>query len=568
MTLTPAQLVERGSLLFNKRKAVTTLWQEIAEHFYPQRADFTLTRYIGEEFAEQLFTSYPLLVHRELSNSIAAMLRPRRKDWFEISVDEFERLSKGAKEWLEWATQRMKRAMYDRKAHFIRATTEGDADFTAFGQCCLTREMNWAARSPHLLYRCWHLRDVAWAEMAGGSIGEIYIKWKPTIRQLKQQFGDDRLHQAMLSNVNNKQGGDLQEVQCMRLAVSTDIYQGQQGQFAPGINGNPIMQQHGSGIDWVIVYLDVVNKHIIYEMGVPSHGIVLPRWQTVSGHQYAYSPATVAGLPDARLLQAMTLTLLEAGEVSVRPPMIATQDAIRSDIQLFSGGITWADVEYDERKGDVLRPINQDRRGLPMGYEQHDKQQAILADAFYLNKLTLPPPEGDMTAFEVGQRVEEYVRAALPLFEPMEHEYNGQLCEDTFDALLRVGHFGPVNDIPQELRGRDVHFKFISPLHDAIERKNASEFLESADLIQRAIELDPNAVMAMDVGSALRSALEGVGLAEKHIRSERQLEQMVADAEEAQQLAAAAHVAQQAGKGARDFAQAGATEAESGGALI
>ena len=42
-------LIMRGSQLQNERKALTTLWQEIAENFYPQRADFTLTRYIGEE---------------------------------------------------------------------------------------------------------------------------------------------------------------------------------------------------------------------------------------------------------------------------------------------------------------------------------------------------------------------------------------------------------------------------------------------------------------------------------------------------------------------------------------
>lgn len=562
----PRELVERGARLFSERKAITTLWQEIAENFYPQRADFTLTRYIGEEFAEQLYTSYPLLVHRELSNSFAAMLRPRRKDWFEISVDGREDITKGSKEWLEWATKRMKRAMYDRKAHLIRATTEGDADFAAFGQCCITREINWAAVQPHLLYRCWHLRDIAWSEMADGSIGEIYIKWKPTIKQLKEQFGEDKLHMNMLTNVSTKQGGDLAKTECMRLAVSTDVYQGQQGQFGH-IPHSPLSQT-GNLFPWVIVYLDVTNNHLIHEQGVPSHGITLPRWQTVSGSQYAYSPATVAGLPDARLLQAMSLTLLEAGEVSVRPPMIATQDAIRSDVQLYAGGITWADVEYDERKGDVLRPINQDRRGLPMGYEQHDRQQMALADAFYINKLTLPPPEGDMTAFEVGQRVEEYVRAALPLFEPMEHEYNGQLCEDTFDALLRAGHFGALQDIPKELQGRDIHFKFVSPLHEAIERKNASEFLESADLIQRAMELDPNSVMAMDVSSALRSALEGVGLAEKHIRSKQELTAMVEEAQEQQAMADAAAVAKDAGQGARNIAQAEQIAGESGGNII
>jgi hypothetical protein len=495
------ELAERAGQLQGERKAMLTLWQEIAENFYPQRADFIVNRYIGEEFAEHLYSSYPILVHRDLSSSLAAMLRPRQKEWFELVAEEQETCTRDSKIWMEWATKRMRMAMYDRRAQLPRATSQADADYAAFGQCVIQREINWNTEKPHLLYRNWHLRDCAWAEMADGSIGEIYIKWKPTIKQLKEQFGEDALHQ----NLKNKSGTqDLQKAYCMRAAVSTDVYQGENGQ--------------GKGYPWMMVCLDMQNRCVIHETPAQSHGITLPRWQTVSGSQYAYSPCTVAGLPDARLLQAMSLTLLEAGEMSVRPPMIATQDAVRSDIQLFSGGITWADVEYDERKGDVLRPINQDRRGLPMGYESAERQMAMLAEAFYINKLTLPPPQGDMTAFEVGQRVEEYVRAALPLFEPMEHEYNGQLCEDTFDGLLRAGVFGSVQDMPPDLQGREVHFKFVSPLHDAIERKEASVFLESSELIAAAMEMDPSAMAHFDVGMSLRGALEGIGVSTKNIR--------------------------------------------------
>ena len=535
----PQDLIARGSILWTERKAITTLWQEIAENFYPQRADFTLTRYIGEEFANHLYSSYPLLVHRDLSNAFAAMLRPRRQDWFAISVDDEDDISKGAKEWLEWSTKKMKRAMYDRKAQFVRATAEGDADFAAFGCCCISREIDWNALNPHLLYRCWHLRDVAWSEMADGSIGEIYIRWKPTIKQLKEQFGEENLHLALRNKTDSQ---DLQKTDCMRLMVSTDVYQGQSEQF--------------KDFPWVVVYLDVLNNHIIHELGVFSHGIILPRWQTVSGSQYAYSPAAVAGLPDARLLQAMALTLLEAGEMSVRPAMIATQDAIRSDLQLYAGGITWADHEYDDRKHDVLRPINQDRRGLPMGYETQDNQRAMLAEAFFINKLTLPPPEGDMTAFEVGQRVEEYIRAALPLFEPMEHEYNGQLCEDTFDALLRAGAFGSVQDIPSDLQGRAVHFRFVSPLHDAIERKDAAVFMESSELIATAIQMDPTSVAHMDVGGALRDALSGIGLKEERLRSEKEVAAMIAEAEEMAQAQETAELADTAGSAAASFSKA------------
>ena len=545
----PKDLVARSGQLFKDRKAIQTLWQEIAENFYPQRADFTIRRYVGEEFAEHLYSSYPVLVHRDLSNSFAAMLRPRAREWFYISVEGFEELSKGGKMWLEWATKRMRQAMYDRRAHLIRATSEGDADFAAFGQCVITREINWRSASPHLLYRSWHLRDCAWAEKADGSIGEFCFKWKPTVKVLIEDWGKEALAPE-LQRVKTSE--NLRKVDCMRMVFSTDVYQGQNGE--------------GEGYPWIVVYLDCENSHIISEFGLWSHGTVLPRWQTVSGSQYAYSPAAVAGLPDARLLQAMSLTLLEAGEMSVRPPMIATQDAIRGDIQLYSGGITWADVEYDERKGDVLRPITQDRRGLPMGYEARDSQMAMLAEAFYINKLTLPPPEGDMTAFEVGQRVEEYVRAALPLFEPMEYEYNGQLCEDTFDALMRAGAFGAPDDMPPELSGRDVQFKFISPLHDAIERKEASTFLEGAELSRVALELDPSALANWDTSSALRAALEGIGVEAKHMRSEQEVKAILrANAEQAAMEEQAA-VAKDAATAEREFASAEKNRAQAAAA--
>ena len=541
-----AELIQRGMLLYSERKAITTLWQELAENFYPQRADYIITRYIGEEFAEHLYSSYPILVHRDLSNAFAAMLRPRSKEWFEVTVDPDIKITRAGKLWMEWATKRMRRAMYDRKAQFIRATAEGDADFALTGQCCITREINWSTPTPHLLYRCWHLRDVAWAEAATGAIGEIYIRWKPTIKQLKEQFGADNLHPNLARKTGNE---TLSRAPCMRLAVSTDIYRGQQDQ--------------GEGYPFMLVYLDETNAHLIAEHPVQSHGITLPRWQTVSGSQYAYSPAAVAGLPDARLLQAMSLTLLEAGEMSVRPPMIATQDAIRGDIQLYSGGITWAAAEYNEKMGEVLRPLTQDRRGLPQGYNERDHQMAMLAEAFYINKLTLPPPEKgtEMTAFEVGMRVEEYVRAALPLFEPMEHEYNGQLCEDTFDALLRAGVFGSVQDIPRELQGRDVHFRFTSPLHDAIERKEASTFVESSELIALAIQMDPSSLAHYDVGQSLRDALQGIGVSEKNIRPQEVATQIIrANAEQAQ-LEEGAEVAKTGASAMRELATAEAKAA-------
>ncbi len=249
----------------------------------------------------------------------------------------------------------------------------------------------------------------------------------------------------------------------------------------------------------------------------------------------------------------MTLTLLEAGEMAVRPAMVAVKDAIRSDINVFPGGVTWADAEYDERLGEVLRPITQDKSGLPFGMENTRDTREMLASCFYLNKISLPSPDHEMTAYETGQRLQEYIRAALPLFEPMENDYNGSLCEGTFEDLLRVGAFSS-REMPESLSRQKVKFKFQSPLHDAIERKKGTQFLEAKQLIREAVELDPASIATLDARKSLREALDGIGTPAAWLRDEKDVEQIAAQ-QQAQQQAQA--MMTQIGSGAAAAEQVG-----------
>jgi hypothetical protein len=256
----------------------------------------------------------------------------------------------------------------------------------------------------------------------------------------------------------------------------------------------------------------------------------IPRWQTVSGSQYAFSPATITALPDARLIQAMTYSLLEAGEKAVNPPLVATQDVVRSDVSIYAGGITWVDQEYDEKLGAALRPVAQDFRGLPFGNEQAMDSREMLAQAFYLNKLTLPERAPEMTAYEVGQRIQEYIRGALPIFEPMEPECNGSVCELSFDLLMRNGAFGSVHDIPESLRGADLEFKYESPLHDAIDQQKGQKFLEAQAMVASAMEIDQSTIYLMDARKGLRDALDGIGVPSKWMNSKDDVDGMVESA--------------------------------------
>lgn len=513
------QLKETASELFSKRTQYIMLLQELAENFYPQRADFTLKREPGEDFAEHLMDSYPLQTQRELSDQIGMMLRPTEKEWFKIVPEDEERESIEAKRWLEWATNRQRRAMYHRSAQFDRAVKEADRDFATFGQSVISIQLN--KNRNGLLYRNWHLRDMAWQENEEGKIGFKVRKWEYTNLELSRIF-PGRCHEKVMQNLDRK---PFEKVKGYHIVCDSEMY-----------------DYDAKGKPFCSIYYDCDNDHIIEQMGVYNDEYVIPRWQTVAGSQYAYSPAAITALPDARLIQAMTYTLLEAGEKAVNPPLVATQDAIRSDVNLFAGGITWVDKEYDNRLGAALAPLNQDYRQLPLGLEMSQEIRAKIHSAFFLNKLTMPQRGPEMTAYEVGQRVQEYIRGALPIFQPMEAEYNGGICEKTFDIMMRANAFGAIQDIPPALRGQDVQFKFESPLHDAIEEQKGQKFIEGQQLLAEAAAMDQSVIHIIDSKKALRDVLSGIGTPAEWIRSEDETNRL--EAQQAEQAAAAQALAQ------------------------
>lgn len=502
------QLKDVADNLFGKKSPLTSLHQEIAENFYPERADFTLTRSVGADFAANLMTSYPVLCRRELGNQFGTMLRPTARPWFHTGIRNVEHMDNDTKQRLQWFQEVQRRAMYDPASKFTRATKEADHDFAAFGQTVISVELNKDANG--LLYRCWHLRDVCWQENESGNIGTVFRKWKPTALALSRIFSGKL--DAKIAKIVEKSPFD--EIEVMHMMVEADMYD-------DDARGRPY---------WSVWY-DCTHSKLIEATPMWNKYYVIPRWQTVSNSQYSYSPATVAGLPDARLIQAMTYTLLEAGEKATNPPMVATQDAVRSDVAVYAGGITWIDNEYDERTGDALRPISQDFRGFNYGLELNASTRDMLHQAFFLNALQMPQRGPEMTAYEVGQRVQEYIRNALPIFEPMEMEYNAAICDVTFDILWRNGAFGDPRGWPKALRGADIAFNFESPLHDAIEQQKGQKFQEAQGLISIAVALDQSCSAVPKAEIALRDALTGIGVPATWMNTE----QYVQDVKDAQQ---------------------------------
>lgn len=529
------QLLDDGDLLFGKRTTLDLLWQELAENFYPERADFTVTRTIGDDFAGNLDTSSPIVARRDLGNALGAMLRPSSKQWFHNRMKRDDREDESARAWLQMTDRVQRRALYDQDSGFERATKEADHDWATFGQAVISSEMAITPLSgPVILHRTWHLRDVVWGENSYGQIDFISRRWKPGARELKEKF-PDKVSQAVKTAAEKEPYKTIEVRHCI---IESSKYDKKFKQ------------------PYVSVFIDKDNETLLEEVGIWNRYYIIPRWETVSGSQYAYSPATIAALPDARTLQAMTYTLLTAGEYAVEPPLIGVQEALKSGVEMYPGGFTAIDASYDERLGEVLRPLDTGKeRALPIGLSMQQDIRVQINDSMYLSKLALPDAGlGGMSPFEISQRIDEFVRQNLPLFEPMEQDYNGALMSQDFGLLLRGGAFGPFDEIPDTLKGEETEFRFESPLRDSMDKIKSQQFMEAKGLAVEASALDPLAIKMVDWRKAQRDAQHGIGTPAEWMVDEAEMDNFEAQQQAAEQakalmetVSAGAGIAEQVG---------------------
>lgn len=522
------ELVKRSGRLFGRKQALDSLCQEIALQFYPERADFTEDRTLGDEFASHLFDGSPVMARRDLGNAFSSMLRPRGQPWFKARIgdDDLMEDQNVASFMDKIVTHRMRLAMYRAKSQFIRATKEADHDFAAFGNAILSVEPNRALDG--LLYRCWHFRDCAWAEDAEGAVDTLFRTVpKMSARQIRQAFPKAKLHRDIERALDKDPDKEFKIQHVMMPAADYEF-------SGPKPAGK---QAYAS------VYIDCDHQELLSEAGAYEFRYVVPRWQTLAGSPYAASPAAMVSLGDARMIQVMARVIMEAGEKSVDPPMKATEEAVRGGINLYAGGITWVDKGYDERLGLALEPIPLGKN-VSLGVDMLDRTRMIIQEAWYLNKLTLPSQA--KTAYETQQLVQEFIRAAIPLFEPMETNYNAPLLDMTASIMVRMGAFGNPEDMPETLRGADIEFEFSNPLQDAIERNKYNQALMAVEGTVALAQLDKKIINNLDTARIHRDAISGIGAPADWLKSEDDAEaanDQAGEMEKVQQVLAGAESA-------------------------
>ena len=483
--------IKRAKDLMSRRSVWHTHWDELARVLLPRREGFASTHVEGSSRTENIYDGTPLMAARGLANAIGGIVRPEGQKWFFVkSADDEIDEQEEAKEWFAEVERRIRSAFDDPRSRFRQATGECDMDLVVFGTGVLYEGEN--NRLDSLLFQSVHLKDaVVYFDDEGIARG-VYRFAQFTLRQAEGKWGADALSSKSKEKLAQNKGDEKADfLHCVvpRAGGKADAYLAKNMPFTD-------------------TWIEIEQEHLISDRGFHDFPFVVPRWDTSSGEEYGRSPGMIA-LPDSMTLQAMGETILIAGQRAADPPLAVPADGVFSEYNTYPGGLLY----YDPTTAGGKNPFFEVGQGgnIPLTREmQQDYREQVFA-AFFRNVLQLPVQGPQMTATEVIQRKEEFIREIGPVFGRLETDYTAPMVERAFKILLRTGR---LPEVPPVLAGSSVHFTYESPVkrvRQQIESQAAEMWLSGLVAIA-ANTGDPAVLDVVDFDKYARLGAEAAGL--------------------------------------------------------
>ena len=370
----------------------------------------------------------------------------------------------------------------------------------------------------HLMFQSMHLKDVFLVENHLGDVDGCHIVQHFTPRQAVQRYGRENLGEPIKDALNDPKKRTKKFEFIWVVGPRNDF------DFRKRDNLNMPFSSKA---------IDVTGEKKVSESGFREFPFAFPRWDTASGELYGRSPGMTAW-PDSSTLQAMGKTILVAGQKAVEPPLLVGSDSVIAAPRTFPGGITHFDTEVAAQLGGrpPIIPLNTGAN-IPLGREMQNDTRAQVEAAFFKNVLNLPVDAPSMTATEVLERKEEFIRTLAPVFGRLEADYIAKIVSRSFNILMRKGAFP---ELPQVLSGQEVDFQFASPVDQARRQVEAAGMARSLELLAPFIEFDPSIMDNFDGDEIARDAPEIFGIPQRWLRSRDIIQNMREQRAQQQQI--------------------------------
>ena len=485
------EIVDRYSKLKVLRGTWESHWQEIGDYVLPRRADVTKKQARGSKRTELVYDSTAIHAAELLASSLHGMLTNAASPWFSLQFkDPLLDADDAVNEWLEECTHQMYMAF--NRSNFQQEVHELYLDLIAFGTGCMFVERS---DVEPLRFSTRHISEIFIQENEKGVVDTVIRKFKMSARAAFNMFGAATQEIEKLNR--DAPYDELEFLHCVMPRDERDPRK------IDDVN-KPFSS----------IYVTIDGK-MLGEGGFNEFPYVVPRFTKSSVEMYGRSPSMTC-LPDIKMLNKMSETMIRAAQKTIDPPLLVPDDGFIMPIKTIPGGLNF----YRSGSRDRIEPL-QIGANIPFGLEYENQRREAIRQAYFVDQL-LMAQNVTMTATEVLQRNEEKMRLLAPVLGRLQSEMLRPLIDRTFSILLRDERLPAP---PPMLQGMEIDIEYVSPLARAQRQGDVNAMMRALEIIMPMSQMAPM-MDYVDTDKLVKHLAEILGVPSKVIRSDGEVEEL------------------------------------------
>jgi len=436
---------KRHQAMLTERSSWDSHWREINENLLPRSGRFmTSEKNQGKRKHNLILDSKGSRALRILGAGLLSGATSPARPWFRLGVPDTEMMkSAQVKAWLH-LVQKLMLLMFQR-SNTYRALHTMYEEMGAYGTAAsiVLPDFEHGIRHHTLT-----IGEYCLAQDDRDIVNCLTREYEQTVAQTVSQFGLENCSKAVKSLYDR---GNLEAKVPMVHIIEP---RKDRDPRVPSARNMPIRSAYfekGSDTD-----------KFLRDGGFKRFRALTPRWGTVSGDLYGYSPAMEA-LGDLKQLQHEQMRKGQGIDYMTNPPLQMPLELKGREISTLPGGVTYVNMGATQQRIQTMFDVRLDLNHLLVDIE--DVRQRINS-SFYsdLFLMIANANKNGMTATEVAERHEEKLLMLGPVLERLHNELLDPMIDIAFETLIENDVLPPA---PQEMQGMELKVEYVSMLAQA-----------------------------------------------------------------------------------------------------
>ena len=489
------KVIKRFDRLKSNRSNWDQVWQEVLKYVVPRKAWVTRTRETaGERTDDDLYDTTARRANQILAAGFHGNMTNPATKWFNLRLQDpaLNRVAE-VKSWLADSENKVLDVL--NSTNFNDQIHETYIDLGSIGTSCLLVEED---PIDIVRFTAVFIEEVVIDEDAHGRVTTVYRKFKMSAKAAYELWKERSGPKTLELMKDDKWDEKVTFIHCVSPRETRDTF-----------------SQRSVDMPFESLHVEVDSRKTIAEGGFNEFPYMVARFNKVAGDMYGYSPGVIL-LPDIKMVNAMSKTLIKAAQKIVDPPLIMPHDGFLLPLKTVPGGINY---KLSGNAADRIEPL-ETKGNIPIGRDMINDYKQAIHNGYFTDLFMLLADRKNMTATEVQERVAEKMVMLGPVVGRLHSEMLDPIINRVFGVLLRRGI---LLEPPEALQGRELVVEYVSPLALAQRREAVTSVSSLLQMTGGIAQFIPEVIDKINGDMVIDEAAEIFGVSPEIIRDAEQV---------------------------------------------